>query len=59
MRIRSFIFFELHSYELLAWQHYENHARLLQLTEWLVAHDVCNVCDLRDWLSCESRTDAD
>ena len=27
----------------------------MELTEWLVAHDVCNVCDLRDWLACESR----
>ena len=43
------------SYELLAWQHYEKPRRLLHLTEWLVAQDVCNVCDLRDWLSCESR----
>jgi hypothetical protein len=43
------------SYELLAWQHYEKPRRLLELTEWLVAREVCNICDLRNWLSCESR----
>lgn len=43
------------SYELLGWQHYEKPRRLLELTEWLVAHDVSDVCDLRNWLSCNSR----
>lgn len=43
------------SYELLAWQHHEKPRRLLELTEWLIAHDICDICDLRDWLSCESR----
>lgn len=43
------------SYELLAWNHDEKPRRLLELTEWLVARDVWNLCDLRNWLSCELR----
>ncbi len=45
------------SCEVLSWRHSEKPRRLLNLTEWLVARDVWTICDLHDWLSCESRAE--